>query len=120
VELPLPALRQQIASGINFILQAGRLQDGTRKITHLSEVVGVDASSGRYLLRDIFARQYEGMDEHGQVISDLVFTGNLPKAHSIVRDHGLELPLSMLEAAELRGGGSFEESSEPQNPRAHA
>jgi pilus assembly protein CpaF len=119
VEMPLPALRQQIASGINFVLQAGRLQDGSRKITHLSEVVGVDASTGRYLMRDIFVRKYEGIDERGQIISELVFTGNLPKSHGAVRDHGLELPLSMLEAAERAGGGVFEESSEPQT-RTHA
>jgi pilus assembly protein CpaF len=102
IEMPLVALRLQIASGINFILQAARLQDGSRKITHLTEVLGFDSVSGRYQLQDIFTRRYFGRDEHGVIQSELVPTGILPACYSQIQEHGQELPDAVLEAAQTR------------------
>jgi len=101
IELPLVALRLQIASGVNFVLQAARLQDGTRKITHLTEVLGFDTASGRYQLQDIFVREYHGKDASGMIISELVPTGVLPSSYSVIREHGEELPAALLAAAKL-------------------
>src|SRR6185369_11309558 len=66
VELPLQALRLQIASGVNVIVQVSRLTDGTRKVTHITEVVGFDLKTGRYEIRDLFVRDYRGQDASGR------------------------------------------------------
>jgi pilus assembly protein CpaF len=102
VELPLPALRLQIASGVNVIVQASRLSDGSRKITHITEVAGFDITTGRYELHDIFSRQYYGQDSNGRIQSDLLPTGYVPSFVPHLRDHGKDLPSSLYEAAERR------------------
>jgi pilus assembly protein CpaF len=102
VELPLAALRMQIASGMNVILQASRLSDGSRKVTHITEVAGFDINSGRYELHDIFSRQYHGKDSQGRIQSELSPTGYVPSFVSVLRDHGKDLPTAVYEAAERR------------------
>lgn len=57
VDLPLGALRMQIASGVNVIVQVSRLRDGGRGVTHITEVLGFDSDSQRYQLRDLFVRR---------------------------------------------------------------
>jgi pilus assembly protein CpaF len=103
VDMPLVALRLQIASGVNFIVQAARLQDGSRKITHLTEVVGFDVTSGRYLLQDIFVRKYSGQRPDGTISSELVPTGFLPHCYETLREHGQDLPEAVLRAAREKG-----------------
>lgn len=92
VELPLAALRLQIASGVNVIVQVSRLSDGSRKLTHVTEVAGFDINTGRYELHDIFTREYRGHDAHGRIQSELRPTGYLPTFLSQLRDHGKDLP----------------------------
>ncbi|RYZ05482.1 MAG: CpaF family protein [Myxococcales bacterium] len=113
VELPLAALRLQIASGVNVIVQASRLSDGSRKITHITEVAGFDIQSGRYELHDIFARQYYGQDSHGRIQSDLLPTGYVPSFVSVLRDHGKDLPAGVYEAAERRIAGAAKQEPQP-------
>jgi pilus assembly protein CpaF len=55
VELPLAALRQQVASAVNVIVQTSRLNDGSRAVTHIAECVGLD-EEGRYRLEMLFER----------------------------------------------------------------
>jgi pilus assembly protein CpaF len=54
--LPLSAVRSQIGSGIDVIVQVARLADGARKVTHVTEVAGFDAQSNTYVLRELFTR----------------------------------------------------------------
>jgi pilus assembly protein CpaF len=98
VEMPLVAMRLQIASAVHFIVQTARLQDGSRKITHISEVQGYDIESSGYIIRDIFVRQYDGLDDRGTVRSKLVPTGILPQTLSILHEHGVDLPRSVYDA----------------------
>jgi pilus assembly protein CpaF len=102
VELPLPALRMQIASGVNVIVQVSRLSDGSRKVTHITEVASFDASSGRYALHDLFARRYHGRDSQGRIHSELVATGYLPSFLPQLEEHGKELPAAVYDAARLK------------------
>ena len=97
--MPLVALRLQIASGVNFVLQAARLQDGSRKITHLTEILGFDVEEGKYILRDIFVRRYRGLEASGAVASELVPTGELPSCRAQLLEHGLDVPAELLQAA---------------------
>ncbi|MBK8169943.1 MAG: CpaF family protein [Sandaracinaceae bacterium] len=97
VGLPLFALRAQISSAIDLIVQVSRLQDGSRCVTHITETVGYHPEGG-YQLRDLYVREYDGKDAKGKVLSRFVPTGNLPKATEILREHGYELPERMLKA----------------------
>jgi pilus assembly protein CpaF len=103
VEIPLHALRVQLASAVNIILQTARLQDGSRKVTHITEVTGYDAASGNYLMQDIFVREHHGLGPHGEILSDLVPSGILPRATPQLKEHGVDLPRSVYEAAERAG-----------------
>jgi pilus assembly protein CpaF len=104
IEMPLTALRIQLASAVNIICQVSRLQDGSRKITHITEVLGFDGNKGEYLMQDIFVRQYHGFDDRGAIISDIVPSGVLPRCLPQLHEHGVDLPASVYDAA--KNGGS--------------
>jgi pilus assembly protein CpaF len=99
LEMPLTALRIQLASAVNCIVQTGRLQDGSRKVTHIAEVLGFDAETETYLLQDVFVRQYQGLGPKGEVKSTFVPSGIMPKALEQVHEHGMDLPPAVYEAA---------------------
>jgi pilus assembly protein CpaF len=96
VDMPLAAIRMQVGAGIDAIVQVDRLSDGSRKITRIAELVGYDADSRRYELRELFVRSELETDE-------LAPTGLLPACLSQLRAHGQQLPANMHEAAALRG-----------------
>ena len=102
VEMPLTAMRVQIASGINIVVQVSRLQDGSRKLTHVTEVLGFDVPTGSYLTQDIFLREYKGLGHGGEVLSDLVPTGVIPRCLPQLQEHGVDFPEAMYEAARQR------------------
>ncbi|MBI2325622.1 MAG: CpaF family protein [Chloroflexi bacterium] len=77
VELPLPAVRRQISAALDLIVQQSRLLDGSRKITHVSEVAEED---GDIAIHDIFRFEQRGLDAQGKVVGDFVFTGHRPAA----------------------------------------
>jgi pilus assembly protein CpaF len=91
IELPLPALRAQIGSGLQLVVQVARLQDGSRKITHITEVAGYDGATQRYALNDLFVREYGGVDAAGRVISSLRPTGAVPAFAPQLEAHGVTL-----------------------------
>ena len=99
VDMPLLAMRIQLASAVNLIVQTGRLQDGSRKITHVTEVLGFDIQSETYQIQEVFVRQYQGLGPKGEVLSRLVPSGILPRCLEQVHEHGLDLPASMYDAA---------------------
>ncbi len=92
VEMPLDAMRVQLASAVNIICQVARLQDGSRKITHVTEVLGYDIDKKAYEMQDIFVRQYHGFDERGMILSEIVPTGYLPRCLPQLHEHGVDLP----------------------------
>lgn len=78
VELPLRALRSQVSSAINIIVQTSRLSDGSRGITHISEVLEL-TDDGSYQLQDLYRRTIHGKDDEGKLISTLDATGKRPQ-----------------------------------------
>jgi pilus assembly protein CpaF len=94
--MPLAALRVQLASAVNLILQVSRLQDGSRKVTHMTEVLGFDETTGKYIIQDLFCREYFGFDEKGNIDSELQFTGATPNCIALLQEHGLALPDALL------------------------
>jgi len=105
IEMPLAAMRIQLASAVNIICQVSRLQDGSRKITHITEVLGFDPEKGTYLMEDIFVRQYHGFDEKGAILSDIVPTGYIPRCQAQLHEHGCDLPAVVYDAAKQNGHG---------------
>jgi pilus assembly protein CpaF len=101
IDLPLSALRLQIGSGVQLIVQVARLHDGSRKVTHITEVEGFDLDTQKYVLRDLFVRQYSGTGDGGKLVSELVPTGTLPACSHQLDEHGVALPEEMLERAGL-------------------
>ncbi len=97
VEMPLRAMRAQISSAIDFIVQTSRLRDGTRCVTHIAEVQGYHPEKG-YHLENIFERRYQGTDPDGRIRSEFVATGVLPKATELLKGLGYELPDSIYAA----------------------
>ena len=75
MELPLPAIRQQIASGIDLIVHLGRLRDRSRRVLEIAEVDGYDA--GEIKLSTLFSFEESGQDEHGRVLGRLARRGEL-------------------------------------------
>ena len=78
-----------------------RLQDGSRKITHITEVLGFDIAKQAYLLQDLYVRRYSGMTRDNRIRSRLVPTGVLPACRSQLEEHGMTLPAEMLKCAAL-------------------
>jgi pilus assembly protein CpaF len=99
VEMPLAAMRTQIGSGVQLIVQVSRLQDGSRKVTHITECLGFDLETQKYRLQDIFERKFHGVDADGRVLSELVPTGVMPACMHQLEEHGVTLPDPVLEVA---------------------
>jgi pilus assembly protein CpaF len=97
VVLPLQALRSQIASAIDLIVQTSRLRDGSRCVTHITEVLGLDAQ-GNYRIADVFLRSE--VPQTGTFA--LRPTGYIPAAAETVRAMGMDLPESVYRAASAR------------------
>ncbi len=110
IGMPLQALRIQLASAVNIICQVSRLQDGSRKITHISEVLGYDVPSATYQMQDIFVRTYTGFGPNGEILSDIVPTGIMPRCTEQLREHGMDFPRCVYDAAR-EGPRHFNEGS---------
>jgi len=91
-ELPLKAMRHQIASAIDLVVQASRLQGGVRKITHITEVVGMEQDT--VVMQDIYRFEREGVDETGRAHGKFVAMGVRPSFMSRLETAGIRLPSS--------------------------
>ncbi|HEX9683584.1 MAG TPA: CpaF family protein [Acidimicrobiales bacterium] len=90
-DLPVRAIREQMASALDLIVQITRLRDGTRRITHISEVQGMEGDV--ITLQDIFLFDYGmGVDDEGRFKGHLKSTGIRPKFSEQLQDLGIRLP----------------------------
>jgi len=92
-ELPLPIVRKQIAGSVNFIIQASRLRDGSRKITHITEIAGMEGDT--VILNDIFQFYDEGDTPDGKVSGAHASTGQRPYCEGVLKQYGYHLPSSL-------------------------
>jgi pilus assembly protein CpaF len=90
MELPSKAIREQIASAINLIVQQSRLRDGSRKIVNITEVQGMEGDT--IVLQDIFTFEQKGVDENGKIVGRLKATGLRPKFFDLFERSGIRLP----------------------------
>ena len=94
-DLPMKAMRSQISSAIHLIIQANRLQGGPRKITHITEVVGME--NDVIVMQDIFRYVQDGIDENGKAVGRFLCTGVRPRCLDQLSAAGIRLPASIFQ-----------------------
>jgi pilus assembly protein CpaF len=94
MDLPLRAIRDQIASAVDLIVQISRLRDGTRRITHVTEVLGLEADT--VVLQDAFVFDYAaGLDNEGKFLGNQIATGIRPHFTDRFDDLGIRYNLDL-------------------------
>jgi pilus assembly protein CpaF len=96
LEMPLIAIRSQIASAIQIVVQVSRLSDGTRRITHISELTGLD-ENGNYLLNDLFILEVLGLGQDQKFNIRFIPTGIRPSFLEEATRAGIKVPDSLFE-----------------------
>jgi pilus assembly protein CpaF len=89
------AMRQQIASAINVVIQVARLSDGTRRITSISEITGMEGDT--ITMQDVFIFDRKGVDSEGHVLGRFRPTGVRPRFSERLKLYGMQLPRSFFE-----------------------
>ena len=98
LNLPQMAMRQQIASAIHIIVQVSRMSDGSRRVTHISEITG--SNDAVVSMQDIFLFQKRGLGPHGKVLGRFYATGIVPKFADKLQSAGLSLDTKLLNFSE--------------------
>jgi pilus assembly protein CpaF len=93
MDLPLRAIREQVSKAIELIVHQARLKDGSRKVTHVSEVQGMEGEV--IIMQDIFIYEQSGVDERGRLVGRLRPTGIRPKFIEKFEANGIYLPPSV-------------------------
>ncbi len=107
-DLPIRAIREQIASAVDMIVHVSRLRDGTRRITHVTEVEGMEGDI--ITLQDLFLFDFGmGLDENGRFLGRLKASGIRPTFSEKLLDLGIKLPADLFEPEPFarRGGDQF-------------
>ncbi len=89
------AMRQQIASAINMVIQVARLSDGTRRVTSISEITGMEGDT--ITMQEVFTYERKGIDKDGRVIGRFRPTGVRPRFAERLKIYGMQLPRSFFE-----------------------
>ena len=103
MDLPSRAIREQLASAVDLIVHEARLSDGSRRITHITEVLGLEGSQA--IMQDIFEFRQTGVDADGRVDGALRPTGAVPTFLEELKARGLTLDTAMFQP-QSAGGGS--------------
>ncbi|MFA5008583.1 MAG: ATPase, T2SS/T4P/T4SS family [Candidatus Omnitrophota bacterium] len=90
IELPIRAIREQVASAIHVIVQTARLSDGSRKVTGITEVVGM-LDETHINLQDIFLYRQTGVDQESNVVGYFTPLGYIPTFYDEIRARGVDL-----------------------------
>jgi pilus assembly protein CpaF len=95
LNIPDSAIRRQIASAIDVVVQISRQSDGGRKVVSMAEITGME--SGIVSMQDIFVFQKRGVKDNGEVIGEFMPTGIRPKFAEKLQVSGIHLPISIFE-----------------------
>jgi pilus assembly protein CpaF len=93
MNLPIKAIRNQVASAIDVIIQQSRMQDGTRKISNITEVHGME--NDVIVLQDIYKFKMQGLSSDGKVKGNFVYSDIMPRAVQKLKEKGFDVPLSI-------------------------
>jgi pilus assembly protein CpaF len=95
LELPIKAMRQQIASAVDMVIQANRLQGGPRKVTSITEVMGMEGDV--IIMQDIFRFRQMGIDQNGRAFGQFEATGVRPSFVPRLESAGIKLPSNLFQ-----------------------
>jgi pilus assembly protein CpaF len=95
VNLPERAIRRQIASAIDVVIQVARLSDGKRRVISMSEITGME--SDVITMQEIFVFEKQGVGEKGEVLGEFTATGIRPKFAARLAVAGIQLPAKMFD-----------------------
>jgi len=98
MDLPIQAIREQIASAVNLIVQQTRFACGSRKVTSICEISGIE--NGRLQLAEIFKFQQAGYDERGKVKGRFIATGLVPEYYEALHKRGIDVNLEIFRTEE--------------------
>ena len=98
MDLPVQAIREQISSAVQLIVQQTRFGDGSRRIISITEVTGMEQST--ILLNEIFAYQQQGFDEHGRVKGHYRATGQIPEFYEALSKRGIGVNMDIFHTPE--------------------
>ena len=101
-ELPSRAIREQIGSAVDLVVQQSRLRDGTRKIVSITEVLGCEDNSVK--LQDLFTYKQVGIDEDGRVVGSFMPTGVLPSFLEHLTTSGEDVPEELFQPIHVMDG----------------
>ncbi|WP_242634635.1 CpaF family protein [Bacillus timonensis] len=90
MDLPVRAIREQISSAVDLIIQQSRLKDGSRKITHITEVIGMEGDT--IILQDLFTFKQTGTTSDGKIEGRYSSTGIRPYVSEKLENYGIHLP----------------------------
>ncbi|MDP2399604.1 MAG: ATPase, T2SS/T4P/T4SS family [Burkholderiales bacterium] len=93
LDLPIRAIREQIASAVHVIIQQSRFPDGSRKVTHITEITGMEGDVIQ--MQDIFLFKQDGYDEKGKIKGRFIATGNIPELYQRLQQRGIPVDLSI-------------------------
>jgi pilus assembly protein CpaF len=110
-ELPVRAIRQQASSALDLIVHLERLEDGSRRVTAITEVQRMEAEV--VTLQDLFSFKYGEMAADGKIVGNLVCTGLRPASLHKFEKRGVTLPLSMFNPGSLAGNGAVAAERQP-------
>jgi pilus assembly protein CpaF len=100
MDLPVRVIREQMASALDLIVHLARLRDGTRRVSHITEVMGMEGDV--IVLQDLYLFDYGmGMDEHGRFLGTLKSTGIRPSFTERLANHGISLDQSLFAGEEF-------------------
>lgn len=111
VDLPMRAIREQISSAVDLIVHQSRLRDGTRKITHIAEVTGMEGEI--ITLQDLFKFDQSGVDDNGNVLGRFVRSEIRPHVLERFVSYGVPIP-SFFSQAALQMDFEEDEEEKPQ------
>lgn len=94
-DIPIRALRQQISSAIQLIVQAQRLSGGRRKVVRVSEITGMEGEN--ITMHDIFLFEQTGVDTDGHAVGNFVVTGIRPQCTQRIEHRGIKLPADLFQ-----------------------
>ena len=95
LNIPEKAVRHQIASAIDLVIQITRLSDGTRKVTSVTEITGMEGDV--ITMQDLFLFERTGLGEGGRVTGRFRASGIRPKCSELLASSGVQLPVDMFE-----------------------
>jgi pilus assembly protein CpaF len=99
LNVPDKAIRQQVASAVNVIVQVSRMSDGTRKVTAISEITGMEGEV--ITMQDLFLFERTGLTAEGRVSGKFRATGIRPKVAEKIASAGFQLPATMFEHVKM-------------------